>query len=74
MEINPRRYNHVVESIAMLTANRVTELRGKVKKANRLRASEPFALTLCADVPLGGQNIRLAVHESRSRTTIVGQS
>lgn len=58
----------------MLKTDQVTELRGKVEKANRLRASEPFTLARCEDGPLKGLPIRLAPHEARSRKIIVGWS
>ncbi len=59
---------------AMMTMDQETELRGKVEKANRLRASEPFTLARCADGPLDGLDIRLAPHEAASPTIIVGWS
>ncbi|MBE7508252.1 MAG: hypothetical protein HS101_18475 [Planctomycetia bacterium] len=58
----------------MLTNDQVTELRGKVEKANRQRADRRFTLARCTDGPLAGLPLRLAPHESQSRTIIVGWS
>lgn len=58
----------------MLTDDQVTELRGKVERANRQRADRRFTLARCADGPLKGVPIRLEPHEARSQTIIVGWS
>ena len=58
----------------MLTDDQVTELRGKVEKANRQRAGRRFTMARCTDGPLKGLPLRLEPHEAQSRTIIVGWS
>lgn len=74
MEVKPWRYNRPVEGITMLTDDQVTELRGKVERANRHRADKRFTLARCTDEPLKGLPFRLEPHEAQSRTIIVGWS
>lgn len=63
-----------MEGFATLTADQVTELRGKLIFANRLRADRPFVLVCCIDGPLVGLDIRLEPHEALSKSIVVAWS
>lgn len=50
----------------MLTADQVTELRGKLMHANRQRAEKPFVLVRCIDGPLAGLEVHFGATAHRT--------